>query len=174
MKKIMTLVICLTFAAVCFAQADPAVGYWLSIDENTNKVTAGWEIYIGNDGKLYGKILSLADEPRGTIADQCRERYDGFPLTGRVNQMQVAGPPWIFGLSKNERNGEWGGGKIIDPADGKIYNCRIIFRSAGTRAGSRTFNTDTLEMRGEIGLGIGRSQYWTKTTQQRASSLWPN
>ena len=104
MKKIIALVICLTFAAVCFAQADPAVGFWLSIDEKTNKVTAGWEIYLGSDGKLYGKILSLADEPRGTIADQVRESYRGFPLTGKVNEMQVAGPPWIFGLVKNEKN----------------------------------------------------------------------
>jgi len=29
-------------------------------------------------------------------------------------------------------------------------------------------------MRGEIGLGIGRSQYWQKTDRQTASTLWPN
>jgi hypothetical protein len=33
--------------------------------------------------------------------------------------------------------------------------------------------TDVLEMRGEIGLGIGRSQFWQKSDQQTASSLRP-
>ncbi|MCL2805886.1 MAG: DUF2147 domain-containing protein [Treponema sp.] len=173
MKKIITLLICLSIAAVCFAQDDPVVGYWISIDENTNRMTAGWQIYIENN-MLYGKILSLADQPRGTIATELRERYDGFPLPGRVNTMQVAGPPWIYGLTKNTRNGEWSGGKIINPEDGKFYNCRIIFRPAGSRAGSRTFTQDMLEMRGEIGLGIGRSQFWRKTDEATASNLWPN
>jgi len=173
MKKIITLIVLMTIATVCFAQTEPVVGYWLSIDEKTNKVTAGWQIYIEN-GKLYGKILSLADEPRGTIADQCRPNYEGFPLSGRVNTMQIAGPPWIFGLTKNERNGEWSGGKIIDPGDGKIYNCKITFRPAGSKVASRTFTTDTLEMRGEIGMGIGRSQFWRKSDLQSASNLWPN
>jgi len=28
-------------------------------------------------------------------------------------------------------------------------------------------------MRGEIGLGIGRSQFWRKTDAATASNLWP-
>ncbi|MCL2179845.1 MAG: DUF2147 domain-containing protein [Treponema sp.] len=172
MRKISALVIGLTVAAVCFAQSEPVVGYWISVDENTNRVTAGWEIYMEN-GVLFGRILSLADEPRGTIASACRERYDGFPTAGRVNAMEVAGTTWIYGL-RRQNNGEWRGGKVINPADGNIYNCRIIFRPAGSRAGSRTFQTDTLEMRGEIAFGIGRSQYWNRTDRQTASGLWPN
>ena len=172
MKKLIAILLGLTITAVCFAQTDPVVGFWLSVDENTNQVTAGWQIYIEND-RLFGRILSLATEPRGTIADQCRESYPGFPLSGKVNQMQVAGPPWIYNLTKRDV-GDWGSGRIINPEDGKIYNCRIIFRAAGTRAGGRNFAQDTLEMRGEIGLGIGRSQYWQRTTEQRARGLWPN
>ena len=171
MKKIIALFLGLTITMVCFAQTDPVVGYWLSIDEKSNQVTAGWQIYIENN-LLYGKILSLKDEPRGTLAAECRERYEGFPLSGRVNQMQVAGPPWIFGLTRNAE-GDWRGGKIIDPESGNMYNCKVTFRPAGSRAGGRTFQNDTLEMRGEIGLGIGRSQYWRKTDQRTASNLWP-
>ena len=171
MKRIIALFICLVIAAVCFAQTDPVVGYWLSIDEKTNNVTAGWQIYIENN-ILYGKILSLADEPRGTLATECKERYNGFPLSGRVNQMQIAGPPWIFGLTKHAE-GEWRGGNIIDPSDGSMYGCRVIFHSAGSRAGNRSFQTDTLEMRGNFGP-IARSQYWRKSDQQTASNLWPN
>jgi len=168
MKRILLLIIILTAAAVCFAQNEPVVGFWLSVDDSTNQVTAGWQVYIQN-GKLYGKILSLANQPIGTIATPCRERYDGFPLSGRVNTMQVAGPPWIFGLSK-QRNGEWSGGKIINPEDGGIYNCKIIFR----KSDGRRYQTDTLEVRGEIGFGLGRSQYWRKTDEATARNLWPN
>ena len=170
MKKIFAIVFTIV-SAVCFAQADPVEGFWLSVDDNTNKVTAGWQIYQQN-GVLYGKVLSLADQPRGVVAVPCNPGYRGFPIPGRVNEMPVAGTPWIFGLSKRDV-GDWRGGNVINPEDGKMYNCRITFRPAGSRSGRVTFETDTLEMRGEIGLGIGRSQFWRRTDEKTASSLWP-
>lgn len=167
MNKIITLFIFLTAAAVCFAQSDPVEGFWLSIDDKTNRVTAGWQIYREN-GRLFGKILSLADHPIGTIAEPCKESYRGFPVTGKVNTMPVAGTPWIFGLARN-KHGEWGGGSIINPEDGKMYNCKIIFHASD----GKRYQIDTLETRGEIGLGIGRSQFWRKTDEQSARNLWP-
>ncbi|MCL2243380.1 MAG: DUF2147 domain-containing protein [Treponema sp.] len=171
MKIIIALFLAVSVCGLCFS-AEPVEGFWLSVDEKTGKVTAGWHIYLENS-QLYGKIMSVATEPRGVIADKCRESYRGFPVSGKVNTMPVAGTPWIFGLTKNNRNGEWTGGRIINPEDGNDYNCRIIFHQAGTRAGSRNFQADTLEMRGEIGLGIGRSQYWQRTDERTAGSLWP-
>jgi len=167
MKKIIALVIGLTVTAVCFAQNDPVEGYWISVDEKTNKVTAGWQIYQQN-GVLYGKILSLADEPKGTIAKDVKESYKDFPIPGKTNQMEVAGPPWIFGLTKKD-TGNWINGKIIDPADGKMYGCKITFH----KADGKKYANDTLEMRGEIGP-FGRSQFWRKADEATASNLWPN
>ncbi|MCL2187001.1 MAG: DUF2147 domain-containing protein [Treponema sp.] len=168
MKKITALLFFILMTAVCFAQAnDPVLGYWLSVDEKTNKVTAGWQIYLEN-GVLFGRIVSLADEPRGTLATECNASYRNFPLPGRVNQMEVAGPPWIFGLTKHT-SGEWRGGNIIDPASGNMYICKIIHRPAD----GRRYQVETLEMRGEIGLGIGRSQFWRRSTEAEASNLWP-
>ena len=158
-------------SAVCFAQADPAEGYWLSIDDKTNKVNAGWQIYQEN-GVLLGKVLSLADLPKDTVAVRCNPGYRGFPVPGKVNEMPVAGPPWIFGLVKRAV-GDWRGGNVINPEDGKMYNCRIVFHPAGSRVNRVTIEVDYLEMRGEIGLGIGRSQYWRRTDERTASSLWP-
>ena len=172
MKKLFSFIIFFYFAAVCYSQNEPVTGYWLSVDDNTNRVTAGWQIYIENN-MLYGKILSMADFPAGVIAERCKESYNGFPIPGKVNTMPVIGTPWIYGLAK-QRNGEWRGGRIINPEDGRDYNCRIIFHAAGSRSGGRTFQTDTLEMRGEIGLGIGRSQYWQRSDQQTAGGLWRN
>jgi len=155
----------MTAAVFCFA--DPAEGFWLSIDDKTNQVTAGWQIYE-EGGKLYGKVLSLTDQPRGTIASRCRESYRGFPIAGRVNTMPVAGTPWIFGLTR-QREGVWINGNVINPEDGGMYGCRITFHPAD----GRRYMADTLEMRGQI-LGIGRSQFWRKTDEATASSLWPN
>ena len=166
MKKLIVLMIILCCAGgICFA-ADSVEGYWLSVDEKTGKVTAGWQIYQ-EGGKLYGKVLSMADEPPDLIADKCKESYQGFPIPGKVNQMKVIGIPLIFGLTM-DKPGQWSGGSIIDPGDGKMYKCKITFRAAGTGR----FKTDTLEMRGEIGLGIGRSQFWQKSDSNTASSLW--
>jgi uncharacterized protein (DUF2147 family) len=149
---------------ICFA-ADPAEGYWISVDDRTGKVTAGWRIYV-QEGKLYGKILSLAGYPRDVKAEKCKDSYPGFPLPGKVSLMPVMGTPWIFGLGM-DKPGQWSGGSIIDPESGGFYRCRISFRTAD----GRRFKEDTLEMRGEIGLGIGRSQFWRKSTPEEAKSL---
>jgi len=165
MKKTTFFLIAFTAATLCFA--DPVEGFWLSVDEKTEQVTAGWQIYQ-EGGKLYGKILSVATEPRGVIADRCRESYRNFPIAGKVNTMPVAGTPWIYGLSR-QREGVWTGGNVVNPEDGAIYSCRITFHPAD----GRRYATDTLEMRGEIGLGIGRSQFWRKSDEATASGLWP-
>jgi uncharacterized protein (DUF2147 family) len=77
------------------------------------------------------------------------------------------GTPWIFGLSL-DKPGEWGGGHIINAEDGKMYKCKIKYHGAD----GKKFKADVLEMRGEIGLGIGRSQYWQKSDREAASSLY--
>ena len=172
MKKIVIFFITfLTIAGFCSAvgpSVDPVEGYWLSIDEKTGKVTAGWMIYQ-EGGRLFGKILSMQDYSADVRAEKCRDSYQGFPAAGRVSQMPVVGTPWIFGLSR-ERTGEWSGGNVINPEDGRMYKCKIIFRAAD----GNKYKTDTLEMRGEIGMSIGRSQFWRKTDQQTASQLRKN
>ena len=166
MKKFIVLFLVFAVSGFCFA-ADPAEGFWLSIDEKSGEVTGGWHIYQ-EGGKLYGRILSSSQDSRGQPASKCRDSYPGFPISGKVNEMPIIGTPWIFGLSM-DKSGEWSGGNIINPEDGKIYKCKIIFRPAD----GKKFQSDTLEMRGEIGLGIGRSQFWRKTGEAAASSLWP-
>jgi uncharacterized protein (DUF2147 family) len=165
MKKLITLVCGLILiGGVCFA-ADPVEGYWVSVDDKTGKTTAGWEIYQ-EAGKLYGKILSIAGFPQDSKAEKCKDSYEGFPLPGKVNQMKVIGPPWIYGLSM-EKPGQWSKGNVLDPDTGSLYKCKITFRPSD----GKKYKVDTLEMRGEIGMGIGRSQYWQKSTQREASGL---
>ncbi|MDR0569167.1 MAG: DUF2147 domain-containing protein [Spirochaetaceae bacterium] len=165
MEKIIFLLLML--GGFCFA-ADPAEGFWLSVDEQTGRITAGWEIYQ-NRGKLYGKPLSTAEHPPDVKAMPCKESYPGFPVAGKVNEMLVVGTPWIFGLTL-DKTGHWSGGNIINVQDGNMYRCKIIYHPED----GKKFQTDTLEVRGEIGLGIGRSQFWIKTTRGQAASLKSN
>jgi uncharacterized protein (DUF2147 family) len=165
MKKLMLMVLGLGVCGLCFA-ADPVEGYWLSVDEKSGKVTGGWHIYE-EGGKLLGSLISSTEVSKGVPAGRCKESYPGFPIPGNVKEMPVVGDtPWIYGLTM-EKPGVWGGGHIINPEDGKIYKCKIFFRAAD----GKKFQSDTLEMRGEIGLGIGRSQFWRKTDKETAGSL---
>ena len=162
--KILCVLIFLLISGICFA-ADPAEGYWISVDEKTGKDTAGWEIFM-KDGKLFGRILSLADLPQNVKADQCKDSYKGFPTAGRVSDMTVVGTTWIFGLVPDDRLGQWKGGNIIDPNDGSMYGCKITFHAAD----GKKFRVDTLEVRGTIGP-FGRSQFWRRATREQAAGL---
>jgi uncharacterized protein (DUF2147 family) len=66
-----------------------------------------------------------------------------------------------------ERPGQWINGSIINPEDGKLYKCKITFHAAD----GKRYETDTLEMQGEIGLGIGLSQLWQKSSAQEVAAL---
>jgi len=165
MKKIAFIVLIFVFiSGFCFG-ADPVEGFWISTDEKTGKITAGWEIYISS-GKLFGKVLSVTGHPQDVKASNCKDSYSGFPLPGKVSEMTVVGTPWVFGLSMNSP-GNWSGGNVIDPDKGSMYKCKITFRPQD----GNKYKTDTLEMRGEIGLGIGRSQYWKRSTREEAAGL---
>lgn len=150
----------LAFLSLALVSAnDPVFGHWKSIDEKTGEATAFWKIYE-RQGVLYGEIVRIVGKSDDTIAEAVKSSYKGFPVEGQVNKMRVVGTPWIYGLSRR-KSGEWSGGNIVDPKKGDFYQCKITFRSAD----GKKYPKDTLEMRGEIGLGIGRSQYWQRATE---------
>lgn len=146
------------------AAADKVEGFWKSVDE-TGKTTAAWRIYQKN-AVLYGEIVTVPGQPDSKIADACQPSYKGFPVSGDVSKMTVVNTPFIFGLSM-KKEGQWEGGNIIDPKDGKMYKCKITFRAAD----GKKYPTDVLEMRGEIGMGLGRSQFWVRTTEAEIAAL---
>lgn len=165
MKKIMAVLASFfLLGTLCFA-ADPAEGYWVSIDEKTNEETAGWKIWQ-EGGKLYGKILSLAGKPQDEMTTGGKGKsYDNFMKGVDVGTLRTVGTTWIWDLTK-QGEGKWANGYIIDPGDGKRYKCRITFH----KADGKKYKTDTLEMRGEVGP-FGRSQFWKSSTEEGASSL---
>ncbi len=138
---------------------DPVEGFWKSVDEKSGETTGYWKIYE-KSGTLYGELVNVPKEKPDVLADKVKASYKGFPLSGPVNKMKLLGTPWIFGLSKKSE-GEWQGGSIIDPADGAMYKCKITYRPAD----GKKFAEERLEMRGEIGFGIGRSQFWLRAKE---------
>lgn len=164
MKKILLGVV-IALGAMLASFADPVEGFWISVDENTGKATGAWEIYE-KDGALYGEMRSLPGYPLDQKASACKSSYKGFPREGNPAEMTTRNTPWIYGLKKSAE-GEWASGHIIDPGSGSLYKCKITFHAAN----GKKYKTDTLEMRGEIGMGIGRSQFWQKTDKETAYSL---
>jgi uncharacterized protein (DUF2147 family) len=164
MKKTIFFISIFCFSVfLCFGQ-DPAVGFWIAVDRRGN-ATEGWEVYVV-EGILYAKIISLAGHPQNVRATRCKNTYPNFPLPGNVSEMTVVGTPWIFCL-RQDRQGVWSEGNIVDPLDGRMYRGRITFHPQD----GNKYNIDTLEVRGEIGLGIGLSQFWRKSSHEEASSL---
>ena len=165
MKKLLVLISTLLIAAG-FAFADPVEGYWISIDEKTNEATAAWNIYQ-QDGLLYGKIVALAGQDQSNKATGgAGKKYAEFANGADLKDVTMVGSRWIYGLSK-ETEGKWSKGSIIDPGSGSKYKCKITYHAKD----GKKYTVDTLEMRGEIGAGIGRSQFWKKSTKEAAESL---
>ncbi len=168
MKKFILAALMVMTAALCFAK-DPCEGYWISVDEKTGKATAGWEISIDANGNLTGKIIHNALEADDVLAYDTKGKgpYDDFPVAGEMYKMPIVGTPWIYGMKK-DAEGKWSGGKVVDPQSGSRYKCKITFHKAGE---SKKYPIDTLEMRGELGAGIGRSQYWKSATKEEAMTV---
>ena len=163
MKKLFLMMLCLFVVSFACAQ-DLVEGYWKSVDES-GVITAGWKIYQ-KEGKLYGEIVKVPGTDADALATECKGPYKNFPIKGDTSKMTLINTPWIFGLEKISQ-GVWAGGNIVDPNDGNMYKCKITFRAKD----GKKYKEDTLEMRGEIGLGIGRSQFWTKTSLEEISNL---
>ncbi|MGP1587739.1 MAG: DUF2147 domain-containing protein [Treponemataceae bacterium] len=163
MKKFSVVLMLLAVVALgCFA-ADPAEGLWKSIDDKTNEVSAVWKIWVDENGVLLGTIVAVVNHPQDVVASACKPSYKGFPVAGEVNKMHTVGTPWIFNMQKVS-DGVWDKGSIIDPGNGKMYGCKIIYMKPGQKNRSFTAKTESLAMAGVVGP-IQVFQYWVKATE---------
>ena len=113
MKFVLTALLFI-FSNTLFGQ--DIIGKWKTIDDNTGKPRSIVEI-TEKDGKAYGKILKLFREPgedQDPICDDCEDyRKD----------KKVIGMTIITDMVKDDD--EWDDGEILDPENGKIYDCKI-------------------------------------------------
>lgn len=136
MKKI-SLLLVLMFSLEIYSQS--VVGKWKTIDDETGKAKSIVEIYE-KSGKIYGKVFDILEiENRNRVCSNCSGEDKNKPILGMVI---------IKGLTK-EAN-QYTKGKILDPKNGKLYQCYITLESK-----------DKLKVRGFIGIALfGRTQYW--------------
>lgn len=96
--------------------AQSIVGKWKTIDDETGKPKSIVEIFM-KDGKAYGKIVKLFREPGedpDPICDDC---------TDYRKDQKVIGMTIITDMVNDDD--EWEDGEILDPKNGKIYDCKL-------------------------------------------------
>lgn len=107
---------CLLFQ--CVSDAQGIFGRWVTIDDNSGKKRSIVEI-SERGGKAYGKIVQLFREPAeeaDPICDECDAADDRF-------NKKVIGMEFIRGMVRDEE--EWSDGTILDPENGKVYDCKL-------------------------------------------------
>ena len=124
-----------------FIQTPDFEGNWVTIDDETGVEKSIIKLYIEND-TLYGRIETLLlEEDQGQLCTNC---------TGSELNQPIEGLIILKGLT---RDGEqWTGGTILDPANGKEYQCSLTLEG-----------DSELNVRGFIGFSfIGRTQRWKR------------
>jgi uncharacterized protein (DUF2147 family) len=140
---LLTICFILLFSAPSQANSTSPVGLWKTIDDASNKPRSLVRI-SENNGELIATIEKglLPDDSPNDLCDKCEGARKNKPIIGMVmmDGMRAKGDAYE-------------GGHILDPDNGKVYNCKIKLDSTGKQ----------LEVRGFIGISlIGRSQIWVR------------
>ena len=126
------------FASTVLVAQSP-VGLWKTIDDNTGDVKSHVEVYKKN-GKFYGKVVKLTAAATTDICIDCPGDKNGANLI----DLDIL---WDLKPYRDY----WSYGKIVDPANGKVYKCSVWLED------------NELKVRGYIGFSlIGRTQTWKK------------
>lgn len=130
--------------STCYAQMTP-VGTWHTVDDDTGEVKAEIQI-VEKDGVLSGRVVKSLDKNSSgsKLCDACKDDRKGQAIVG----MEI-----IRGV-KHEPLSEFlwaGGGKILDPENGKEYTVKMVPKEGGKK----------LQVRGYIGP-FYRTQYWLR------------
>lgn len=142
MKKLL-MAICCVWASTTWAQMTP-VGTWHTIDDVTNQ-PKGEVLISEKDGILTGVIgKALQNDPKAkTICDLCKD--------DRKNQ-NIVGMEFVRNLKRDGNKNLWaGGGKILDPNNGKEYTLEMVPIEDGKK----------LQVRGYLGP-FYRTQIWLR------------
>lgn len=137
----------LTIAAAFAASVNYStpIGQWFQIDDVTGKPHSIIKIYQEHD-RLYGKIVKGIPR-KGEIL---KERCELCP--GALHNKLMIGLVILTDFVQ-VGDGIWGNGKILDPDNGKIYQCKLTLDDQGRK----------LRVRGFVGISLlGRTQVWQR------------
>jgi uncharacterized protein (DUF2147 family) len=131
----------LLFALSITINAQTIFGKWNSTNEETGNIDSIIEVYE-KDGKAFAKVIEIKGSARkNAVCEKCEDENRNKPILG----LNI-----LTGLEKNDD--EWSGGNILDPRNGRIYNCYI-----------KLIKPNKLKIRGYIGLALfGKTAYWER------------
>jgi len=136
-------VIALLFTWLASAHAAPpsdaVIGIWLTSAED------GYIQIFESGGHYHGKIVGAPDpEPRKDVHNPDPAERDESLLGKRI----------LNGFTYDD--GQWSGGTIYDPDEGKTYDAKMWLEDA-----------DTLKLRGFVGISwLGRTETWTRADRE--------
>jgi uncharacterized protein (DUF2147 family) len=153
---VVLLVISMAFANTTTAQGKPdkIVGYYLTLDDETQAEKSQVQIYKDANGKYYGKIVWLKEPLKNG-----KPKVDDKNPDVKLQKRAIIGLEILKGFKFDNSSEEWVDGTIYNPSSGKTYNCYINFESA-----------NRIKIRGYIGaswMGLGKTAYWTKEATLR-------
>ena len=122
---------------------DTPVGLWRTIDDATGSAKS--LVHISESGGvLTGRVEQLLDPAQAQRrCTACSDERKDQPVAGMTILRNV----------RPEEPGQWGGGDILDPNNGKLYKVRLRPEEGGSR----------LVVRGYVGLpALGRNQTWQR------------
>ncbi|HNH34502.1 MAG TPA: DUF2147 domain-containing protein [Rhodocyclaceae bacterium] len=130
-----------------YAHADPTpAGLWKTIDDDGKKEKSHVRIVDAN-GVLSGRIERLLDtaDKADSVCDKCTDERKDQPVVGLTIIRNVR--------RNTDSPGQWDGGDILDPKNGKVYRVRLMPIEEGRK----------LEVRGYVGAPLfGRTQTWIR------------
>jgi uncharacterized protein (DUF2147 family) len=148
-RAVASVLVTAALSATCAARAatpTTPVGEWQQFDDRKGDLRSVIRIDQVKD-ELVGTVVKSFPRPGEPADPKC----DKCP--GEFKDKPIAGLRILWGLKGTGK--EWGGGRVLDPEDGKIYKVKVKLSDDGR----------TLEVRGYIGISlIGRSQYWTRVS----------
>ncbi|NNF99125.1 MAG: DUF2147 domain-containing protein [Desulfobacteraceae bacterium] len=106
--SLLIIMLCLSVHA-----EETVTGVWKTIDDDGKTEKSYVEIYE-EDGLINGRIVKLLRKPADSLCTAC---------TGENKDKALVGLKIMSGLQKT--GNAFANGKILDPENGKTYNCRI-------------------------------------------------
>ena len=139
MKKSLIFI---TFTLLVYTtNAQSIVGKWKTIDDETGKEKSIVEVYKKGD-KYFGKIIDILNpKKKKKNCIKCSDYRKDQPVLG----MEI-----IKDLEQD--NNEFEDGTILDPENGKIYDCKIWLK-----------DKNTLNVRGYV-MFFYRTQEWIRVS----------
>ena len=119
------------------------LGVWATHSDKTGEVQAH-VVITQRGGKLYGRIVQVLDPTakRGGLCEKCPDDRKNQPMAS----LEI-----IRDMNAQAEAGQWSGGRVLDPEDGREYRLKLIPQPDG----------QSMAMRGYLGP-FYRTQIWTR------------